>query len=197
MPRDHSPRARKRVGESVQACVRVLYEDTLVPVREIARLAGITERNLYLMVRRLGCRPRMRLASGGGRRIVPLAAAGKAARGEPLDAEGVQRAIEACARAVQHRHEEAAVKQAASQQLLARKRTRREADTNLRTLTYLMRALRDLSALNVRAAAVRQAAPREPPTDVEELRASLSRRIDALIAQDKDQEQDLERAQGG
>ena len=48
--------------------IRTLYEETLVPVREIARLAGVTERNIYALVRRLGCRPRLRLASGGGRR---------------------------------------------------------------------------------------------------------------------------------
>jgi len=76
--------------------IRTLYEETLVPVREIARLAGVTERNIYALVRRLGCRPRLRLASGGGRRIVPLGAA----TDDSLDAESVQRVMLVCSEAV-------------------------------------------------------------------------------------------------
>src|SRR5688572_10644143 len=80
--------------------IRTLYEDTLVPVREIARVAGVTERNIYALVRRLGCRPRVRLASGGGRRIVPLASSGEMPSG--LDAESVNRALQRCMEAVSH-----------------------------------------------------------------------------------------------
>jgi len=37
---------------SLMARVQALYEDTAVPVREIARLAGVTERTLYKYIRR-------------------------------------------------------------------------------------------------------------------------------------------------
>ena len=62
--------------------VRALYEDTVVPVREIARLAGVTERTLYKYVQRGGWRRRHRClardqavaAANFGRRLAPSAA---------------------------------------------------------------------------------------------------------------------------
>ena len=83
--------------------IRVLYEDTPVPVREIARLVGVTERDIYALVRRLDCRPRLRLADDG-RRIVPPAA--QMACG--LDSESVQRAVQRCADAVAYANGSAA-----------------------------------------------------------------------------------------
>jgi hypothetical protein len=55
------------------ARVRHLYEDTAVPVREIARLAGVTERTLYKYVakgkwrRRYVVKPRGKAAAAGNR----------------------------------------------------------------------------------------------------------------------------------
>jgi len=105
----------------VQDCICALYEASLVPVREIARLSGMTERSVYAIVRRRGCRPRMRLACGGGRRIVPLSQAPTARRGRAgLDAAGVARAAQAT--------EEAAEKIAAATLFALEEAARRKAE---------------------------------------------------------------------
>ena len=44
----------ENASESLTARVRALYENSVVPVREIARLAGVSERTLYKYVRRGG-----------------------------------------------------------------------------------------------------------------------------------------------
>jgi hypothetical protein len=49
------------------AQVRALYEDTAVPVREIARRAGVTERTLYKYARKSGWTPRYAWTSDGAR----------------------------------------------------------------------------------------------------------------------------------
>jgi len=62
--------------------VRVLYEDSAVPVREIARIAGVTERTIYKYVekhdwkRRYRCAPRDEAVARAnrGRRLRPLPA---------------------------------------------------------------------------------------------------------------------------
>ena len=123
--------------------IRVLYEDTLVPVREIARLAGVTERNIYALVRRLGCRPRIRLASGGGRRIVPLASPTDA----PLDAAGVDDAIQRCAAAVAEANRISAESREARERTAVGRRARRAAKAQARAFELLMRAKLDLVGL--------------------------------------------------
>ncbi len=55
--------------------VRALYEESVVPVREIARLAGVTERMIYKYARKRGWVPRVTRLSRDG------TAAGLAARG--------------------------------------------------------------------------------------------------------------------
>ena len=151
--------ARRVLNDSI----RTLYEDTLVPVREIARIAGVTERNVYALVRRLGCRPRVRLAPGGGRRIVPFTAATDG----PLDAKSVQRALTRCNRAVRKANRLAAAARAARDERAAMRQARRAAGTKARTLVLLARTLRDLAAVvtgarkaqRIRAA---QARPKQP-----------------------------------
>ena len=129
--------ARRAQNEAI----RTLYEDTLVPVREIARLAGVTERNVYALVRRLGCRPRVRLASGGGRRIVPLGAT----RGAELDAGGVQRAMLACTKAVAQAERVAADARAAREAGATMRQAGRDAAAQARTLELLARTISELA----------------------------------------------------
>ena len=50
--------AQQAQAPSLMARVQAMYEDTAVPVREIARLAGVTERTLYKYVQRGGWRRR-------------------------------------------------------------------------------------------------------------------------------------------
>ncbi len=60
-------------GETLMARVQALYEDSAVPVREIARLCGVTERTLYRYVetggwrRRYIVRPRGQAAAASNR----------------------------------------------------------------------------------------------------------------------------------
>lgn len=122
-----------------------LYERSLVPVREIARLAGITERNVYATVRRRGCAPRMRLGPGGGRRLAALTE-GDAPAG--LDAQAVTRAIAACEQARERLQRSAA----ANAEALARKanarQSKREIEADARVLSVLTRALQDLARVD-------------------------------------------------
>ena len=54
-----TPEARsQRGGETVTAQARALYEGSAVPVAEIARLAGVTERTIYKYARKGGWTPR-------------------------------------------------------------------------------------------------------------------------------------------
>ena len=125
--------------------IRTLYEDTLVPVCEIARIAGVTERNIYALVRRLGCRPRVRLASGGGRRIVPLGASGEAS--PALDAERVKRALRCCRAAIARATRQGAATRAARHARSAAGNNHRAAMKQARVHLLLARTLRDLAAL--------------------------------------------------
>jgi len=110
---------------SLMARVQALYEETAVPVREIARLCGVTERTLYKYIRRGGWRRRyVRVAAadaspgaergerwlranghepvkGAGGRFVPRAEAGRpVAQGlKALDPSARAKASVACAAA--------------------------------------------------------------------------------------------------
>jgi hypothetical protein len=92
--------------------VRVLYENSVVPVREIARLAGVTERAIYKYARKQRWTPRVTRLSRDGTaaglaargvagRFVPLADEGKPhPRGlKATDPAGAARAAAACLRA--------------------------------------------------------------------------------------------------
>lgn len=125
--------------------IRTLYENTLVPVREIARVSGVTERNIYALVRRLGCRPRVRLASGGGRRIVPLTT-----YGEPpsaLDIASVNSALQRCKEAVAHAERIAAAARTSKDKRAALRRAHKSSETHARVFALMVRALRDLAAI--------------------------------------------------
>ncbi len=138
-----APHAEARRAQN--DAIRTLYEDTLVPVREIARIAGVTERNIYALVRRLGCRPRVRLASGGGRRIVPLAATG-----EPppaLDMASVNSALKRCQRAVRHANRLTVQARAERDKRAALRQGGKDAATQARTFALVVRAMRDLAAV--------------------------------------------------
>lgn len=83
--------------------MRALYEDSAVPVREIAGVAGVTERTIYKYVAKLGWKRRYRCApekGAGGRFIrredkgLPFAQGLKA-----TDPAGAQRAVVACGEA--------------------------------------------------------------------------------------------------
>jgi len=110
--------------------VRALYEDSVVPMREIARLAGVHERTLYKYARKCGWRRRN--ARAGCEKTNHRAPRGLKAR-DPAD---TARAAVALDRAM-----------ALSDQALRRARALREAGVNVRILSILARMLPDLAAI--------------------------------------------------
>ena len=56
-------RSSRAVDTPLTAQARALYEDSVVPVREIARLAGVSERTLYKYVQKGGWRRRYRVVA--------------------------------------------------------------------------------------------------------------------------------------
>ena len=105
--------------------VQALYEETVVPVREIARLAGVTERTIYKYAARGGWRGRYaaRPVKGSGGRFVARAAAGRpVVQGiKALDPAARAKASAACA-AASLRHASARHKADAAQVWEARRR---------------------------------------------------------------------------
>ena len=82
---------------------RALYEDSAVPVREIARLAGVTERTIYKYARKQHWKPRYARAEfapvkGAGARFIRRADKGKpiATGLKATDPAGAARAVESC-----------------------------------------------------------------------------------------------------
>jgi hypothetical protein len=176
---------------SLQDCICLLYEHSLVPVREIARLAGLTERNVYATVRRRGCRPRVHVGEGGGRRIVMPA---NEAAPPTLDIEAARRAIVACAQARQRALDAAAERAAARSARVARRQAIRESEKEARTLSVIAGTLRHLAivernaGMNGEGAAAgarrkrgTRHAAEQPARDVERMRVDLAQKLEAMV----------------
>jgi len=149
--------------------VRALYEDSVVPVAEIARIAGVSERTLYKYVAKGGWRRRhgtqdiasavrKRAAKRKPRPCVTLkGAGGRFIRTADADAP-VRRGLKALDPAgeasVLARAGQAA---ALSAEAVARTRRRREATSGVRMLALLTGMARDLAA--VEDAEAREAGP--------------------------------------
>ncbi len=155
--------------------VRALYEDSVVPVREIARLAGVTERTIYKCAHREGWTPRVTRLSRDGT-AAGLAARGVAGRfirredeGKPhprglkaLDPDGAARPAAACVRAAKLSEDAVARAGAAAELRAARARSARDAAAYLRTLGLLTGGLVELAKLRAELRVERRgrAAPR-------------------------------------
>jgi hypothetical protein len=137
--------------------VRVLYEETVVPVREIARLAGVTERTIYKYARKERWTPRLtRLsldgtaaglpARGAGARFIPGEEAGKpfATGLKATDPAGAERASAACVRAGELSDAAVARAESDAQSRTARAKALRDRATYERTLELLAGAFVDL-----------------------------------------------------
>jgi hypothetical protein len=64
-----APSPRRLGAQDLTAQVRALYEGSAVPVRELAALAGITERTIYKYARKGGWTPRYRWDTGTAERV--------------------------------------------------------------------------------------------------------------------------------
>ena len=62
-----APPQNSRAAQNLTEKVRALYEHSAVPVAEIARLAGVTERTIYKYAARENWTPRYRWNAAGGR----------------------------------------------------------------------------------------------------------------------------------
>ena len=113
-----APTKLQQISPALTDEVRALYEADVMPVAEIARLAGVTERTLYKYVQRGGWRrrypvrgveaaaanrgrkraPRPPQPKGAGGRFIPREEWGKphASGLKALDAQGAGRAVAAC-----------------------------------------------------------------------------------------------------
>jgi hypothetical protein len=167
------PEAAAPGSPSLTERVRALYENTVVPVAEIARLAGVTERTIYKYARKHAWSPRVtRLAGdgkpsaaalaarGAGGRFIPLADADLPhARGlKALDPDGARRAAERCVRAGLVAEAAAAEAVAAADARAARDAAARAARQHERTLALLSGAL--IALMQWRSEQQRALAPR-------------------------------------
>ena len=138
--------------------VRALYEDSVVPVREIARLAGVTERTIYKYAHKERWTPRVTwLARDGTAAELPArGVAGRFIRREDvgksyprglkaLDPDGATQAAAACVRAGKLSHDAVAQAHAKAQSRAARVRSARDVAAYLRTLELLTGSLVELA----------------------------------------------------
>jgi len=159
---------------SVTERARALYENSVVPVREIARLCGVTERTLYKYAEKGHWRRRhRRLAKGAGGRFIPLADEGKPHPTglKALDPQGAQRAGAALQRAGE-------ISAAAE----ARARHMRETESSICSLGHLVSALRDAAAIEemMQAEAAREAEARRKRQKKDDTEASRQRLLEKI-----------------
>lgn len=176
MPRDNVAEARQ------------LYENTLVPVKDIAALLGFSRNTLLRRIEEWGWKKRQqgsldltRLGrdSRGRARAVRQARPRKGS-GEPPQSEAERKTLAERIQAVAER-EIAAVEQiikalAGSDQV--------QAESAARTLACLARTLRELVQLDVTTTHPEPNHDESIPRDLDELRRSLARKLEALIAGD-------------
>jgi hypothetical protein len=176
--------------------VRVLYEQSVVPVAEIARLAGVSPRTLYKYVQEGGWRRRYLhdtatavakraavrkpracvTAKGAGGRFIRAEDVGKPfERGlKALDAEGEARARALAGRAAE-----------LSDQAVVRTGRLREAFSDARIMARMVSVLRDLTAIEAAGrTAARKARQEEAEAarDLHEQRLALARKLSAAVA---------------
>jgi hypothetical protein len=140
---DEATVAPLKIPTALTRKLRALYEDSVVPVAELARLAGVTERTLYKYVQRGGWRRRYTrrpLWKGTGGRFVSR---DQASRPQlcglgALDADAAARRLRACKRAGRLAAD-------AVSRTLASERCLREFEARVRTLALLTQAWRELT----------------------------------------------------
>ena len=186
----------QRAGDNLTlltARARALYEDSCVPIPEIARLAGVHERTLYKYARKRGWRrrnvrsvreksgaihePGRKVATGinpprgaGGRFIARENAGLAIPRGlKALDPAGGARAAAALDRAM-----------ILSKRALERARALREAGANARMLATITRMLPALAAIEDAI----EAAASKPDDSADEKRRKFERRIAKQVRDD-------------
>ena len=196
---DPSPRSASARGggekkePNLTEKVRALYENSAVPVREIAGVAGVTERTIYKYVAKGGWKKRYRVApdfapvKGAGGRFIRRDDKDKPfARGlKATDLEGRARAVAACGKA--SRLSRAA--QQMAEIAAARAELMRTAEKQVATIRHMVRYLSEITKIEAtqreRAAALslkEQDKAAAAKHDLES-RAELALRIRAMLEQ--------------
>ncbi len=153
-PSPLSPQRYRALRARYNALLVTLYERTSLTLREIAVLAGRTDRAVQMLVRALGCRPRnaktCRPGTGVGQRRAGLPSA-------PLNAPATRRVIEAFAGVARELTSSAQMRAASEAQRAIAHAERRTARTQTRVMTSAARSLRHVAAAMEDAAVLRQA----------------------------------------
>jgi hypothetical protein len=189
--------------------VRALYEEGVVPVREIARFANVSERTIYKHVAKGGWRRRYGgkglasavakraatrkataragiTAKGAGGRFVRVKAAAEPQRRglKALDPSGEARALARVSRAA-----------VLSEDALKRAERLRESLSDARSMAALAGMLHDLAAIEDAEAAARfparnikVPASAAPERDVEAMRSALARKLEAWVKTQDDRD---------
>jgi hypothetical protein len=147
------PQTYRALRARYNALLVTLYERTSLTLREIAALAGRTDRAVQMLVRALGCRPRNARTCRPGT-DVGVRRAGP--RPPPLNARAAQRAAEAFADVARELAGSAKMRAASETQRAVARAERRTARTQLRVIAGAARSLRHLAAATEDTAALRQ-----------------------------------------
>jgi hypothetical protein len=158
-------RAAEEAGSApnrLLALLRFLYEETPIPVRELAQVAAVTERTIYKYAQKLAWRPRVvRLARGAGGRFVTLAELGRplAAGLKALDPEAAERAAARCVAAGLLSQEAATEALEESRRAAAVRAEAEERETEVRIAVNLLRAAKYLHEADRKGEAVKAKRP--------------------------------------
>jgi hypothetical protein len=148
------PQTYRALRARYNALLVTLYERTSLTLREIAALAGRTDRAVQMLVRALGCAPRNAKTCRPGTDVGPRRAG---PRPPPLNARAARRAAAAFAAVAQELAASAKMRAASETQRTVARAERRTARTQARVIAGAARSLRHLAAAMEDAAALRQA----------------------------------------
>jgi hypothetical protein len=148
------PQRYRALRAHYNALLVTLYERTSLTLREIAALAGRTDRAVQIMVRALGCRPRNARTCRPGTDVGPRR---PGPRPPPLNAPATRRAIEAFTGVARELAASAQARAASEVQRAVARAERRTARTQARVIAGAARSLRHVAATMEDAAALRQA----------------------------------------
>ena len=141
------------------ALLVTLYERTSLTLREIAAVAGRTDRAVQIRVRALGCRPRNAKTCRPGTNVGVRRAGPKP---PPLNAPATRRVVVAFAEVARALAASAEAQAATELQRATARAQRRTVRTQTRMITSAARQLRHLAATIEHAAAARDALPASP-----------------------------------
>jgi hypothetical protein len=146
-----SPQRYRALRARYNALLVTLYERTDLTLREIALLAGRTERAVQMLVRALGCRPRKGWCRPGT--SIGLRRGGP--RPPPLNAPATRRVTAAFAEVASALAASPQMRAASELQRATAKAQRRAARTQMRVMLGAARELRSLAAAMEDLAAIR------------------------------------------